>query len=270
MKYRISTDYQQPAGPPRWEYPGQHRAHARKTSRAHQEPSPEPSRNGRTAQPKRQAPDRALRGRVLLAHGLVHAHASAGTALRPHSGAHVLRRLLVRHHGDQRRPRLSPGPPASPSSGAGCIQPSVVRKKDGTLVAYLRDNGPAAQARAHQLLSKDDGVSGRRRATPRSPIRAPASRAIRLRTATGSWCTTTSRRAATRWSPPSPTTKARPGNGSGIWMAGPPRRSTASITTRRVIQARDGSIHVTYSYFVPEGKSIKHVRFNEAWVKAGD
>jgi predicted neuraminidase len=40
-----------------------------------------------------------------------------------------------------------------------------------------------------------------------------------------------------------------------------------------VIQARDGSIHVTYSYFVPEGpqgkqvKSIKHVRFDEAWIQ---
>src|SRR5262249_32143419 len=37
-----------------------------------------------------------------------------------------------------------------------------------------------------------------------------------------------------------------------------------------VIQAKDGSIHVTYSYFVPDGKSIKHVRINEDWIKAGD
>jgi predicted neuraminidase len=37
-----------------------------------------------------------------------------------------------------------------------------------------------------------------------------------------------------------------------------------------VIQARDGAIHVTYSYFTPEGKAIKHVRFDEAWVKSGD
>jgi hypothetical protein len=37
-----------------------------------------------------------------------------------------------------------------------------------------------------------------------------------------------------------------------------------------VIQAKDGSIHVTYSYFVPEGKSIKHARINQDWIKAGD
>ena len=37
-----------------------------------------------------------------------------------------------------------------------------------------------------------------------------------------------------------------------------------------VIQAKDGSIHAVYSYFVKGGKSMKHVRFNEDWVKAGD
>ena len=41
-----------------------------------------------------------------------------------------------------------------------------------------------------------------------------------------------------------------------------------------MIQARDGSLHATYSYFENhlerESKSIKHARFNVAWVKAGD
>ena len=43
-----------------------------------------------------------------------------------------------------------------------------------------------------------------------------------------------------------------------------------------IIQARDGSLHASYSYFVPEGegkgegKSIKHARFGVDWVMAGD
>ncbi|MGH9719897.1 MAG: exo-alpha-sialidase, partial [Bryobacteraceae bacterium] len=43
-----------------------------------------------------------------------------------------------------------------------------------------------------------------------------------------------------------------------------------------IIQARDGTLHVSYSYFlnhVPQGeprKAIKHAHFNVAWVKAGD
>ena len=48
-----------------------------------------------------------------------------------------------------------------------------------------------------------------------------------------------------------------------------------------IIQARDGTLHATYSYFIPpaqakkdaEGrlirKAIKHAHFNEAWVRAG-
>ena len=37
-----------------------------------------------------------------------------------------------------------------------------------------------------------------------------------------------------------------------------------------VTQAADGTIHCVYSYFVAEGKSMKHAAFNEAWVLAGD
>jgi predicted neuraminidase len=37
-----------------------------------------------------------------------------------------------------------------------------------------------------------------------------------------------------------------------------------------VIQGADGTIHCVYSYFIAEGKSMKHAAFNEAWVAAGD
>jgi predicted neuraminidase len=53
-------------------------------------------------------------------------------------------------------------------------------------------------------------------------------------------------------------------------------RGAGSFHYPSMIQARDGSLHVSYSYFLnhlPEGaprKSIKHARFNAAWVKQGD
>jgi hypothetical protein len=41
-----------------------------------------------------------------------------------------------------------------------------------------------------------------------------------------------------------------------------------------VIQAHDGTLHATYSYFVSEpdggGKSIKYVHFTKSYVEAGD
>jgi hypothetical protein len=37
-----------------------------------------------------------------------------------------------------------------------------------------------------------------------------------------------------------------------------------------MIQSRDGTLHVVYSYFVKDGKTMKHAAFNTAWIKAGD
>lgn len=48
----------------------------------------------------------------------------------------------------------------------------------------------------------------------------------------------------------------------------PATPSTSQYHYPSVAQAKDGAIHVTYTYFVPAGKSIKHVRFNEEWIKA--
>jgi hypothetical protein len=37
-----------------------------------------------------------------------------------------------------------------------------------------------------------------------------------------------------------------------------------------MIQARDGTIHVVYTYGVSGGKSMKHAAFTENWVREGD
>ena len=156
---------------------------------------------------------------------------------------------------------------SEPIVGAGSIQPSVVRKNDGTLVAYLRDNGPPPK-RVHTSTSKDDGVSwtfgsGHRHPEPgHQPRNDPSEQR------------------------PLDHGLQRSGTGPVLLAAGlsedegahvgrrhldgrPDDRATASITTPPSCSP-DGAIHVTYSYFTPEGKSIKHARFNEDWVKAGD
>src|SRR5436190_21458309 len=45
---------------------------------------------------------------------------------------------------------------STPLVGAGNVQPSIARKRDGTLVAYMRDNGPAPK-RLHISRSRDRG-----------------------------------------------------------------------------------------------------------------
>jgi len=50
----------------------------------------------------------------------------------------------------------------------------------------------------------------------------------------------------------------------------PERQGSNEYHYPSVIQSADGAIHVTYSYFTEAGKSIKHARLSEDWVKAGD
>src|SRR4029453_18730308 len=45
---------------------------------------------------------------------------------------------------------------STPLCGAGNIQPSIVRRRDGSLYALMRDNGPAPK-RLHQSESRDRG-----------------------------------------------------------------------------------------------------------------
>ena len=64
---------------------------------------------------------------------------------------------------------------STPLVGRGNIQPSLARMKDGTLVAYMRDNGPAAQAADDQPVERSRrDVEHRRRHGPcRTPAPAP-------------------------------------------------------------------------------------------------
>ena len=47
---------------------------------------------------------------------------------------------------------------SKPLLGMGAIQPTVLRRNDGTLVAYMRENGPKKHIRVSE--SKDDGMPG--------------------------------------------------------------------------------------------------------------
>ena len=48
------------------------------------------------------------------------------------------------------------------------------------------------------------------------------------------------------------------------------RAGTGSVPLSSMIQASDGSIHVTYTFSRPgKGSTIQHARFNEAWLSGG-
>jgi len=146
-----------------------------------------------------------------------------------------------------------------PVPGLGVTQPSVVQLRDGRLIAFFRDATSAH--RIHRSESSDNGMT---------------------------------------WSAVTPTSLPNPGGGiEAIALASgglaiiyndkesaPRDRLAVSISqdegktwswTRHlentpgerfdypsIVQGRDGSLHATYSYNL---KTVKHVTFNEAWVK---
>jgi predicted neuraminidase len=151
-----------------------------------------------------------------------------------------------------------------PLAGFGSIQPAVVERKDGSLVAYMRENGPLRKVRVSE--SKDQGVTWGSVGVIDLPN--PGSGLDALRLHSGNWLLVYN--------------DARKGRNSLAvslsddegatwkWTRHLEKREQGSFHYPAVTQAKDGSIHAVYSYFVKEGKSMKHARFNEAWVKQGD
>ena len=153
---------------------------------------------------------------------------------------------------------------SKPLLGFGNIQPTVLRRDDGTLVAYMRENGWSNRIRI--ATSSDDGLTW-------GPVGAtelpnPGSGLDGVRLANGHWLLvyndTTSGRNRLAVS------VSEDEGGTWKWTRHLEAQDAGSYHYPAVIQGRDGTIHAVYSYFVTGGKSMKHAAFNEAWVQAGE
>jgi predicted neuraminidase len=153
---------------------------------------------------------------------------------------------------------------SEPLIGFGNIQPAVLERKDGSLVAYMRENGVLDKIRVSE--SSDKGLSWGPVGTLDLPNPGSGLDAVRL--ANGHWvliyndtikgrnslAVSISEDEGKTW----PTTRHLEKHEKG------------SYHYPAIIQGRDGTIHAVYSYFVEGGKSMKHAAFGEDWVKAGD
>ncbi|OHB83597.1 MAG: hypothetical protein A2V98_16110 [Planctomycetes bacterium RBG_16_64_12] len=151
-----------------------------------------------------------------------------------------------------------------PLIGFGNIQPSVLRRDDGTLVAYMRENGP--QNRIRTAESKDDGITWGPVGVSELPN--PGSGLDGACLAGGHWLlvyndTIDGRRSLA-------VSLSDDEGQTWKWTRHLERHDTGSYHYPAVIQGADGTIHVVYSYFVDGGKSMKHAALDEAWIQAGD
>ena len=150
-----------------------------------------------------------------------------------------------------------------PLAGFGNIQPAVLQKKDGSLVAYMRENGPLDRIRVAE--SRDDGMTWGPVGVMDLPN--PGSGLDALRLANGHWLLIyndiTKGRHHLAVSLSDDEGKTWP------WTRHLEKQPSGQFHYPAITQGRDKTLHAVYSYFVEGGKSMKHAAFNEAWIKAG-
>lgn len=170
---------------------------------------------------------------------------------------------------------------STPLCGPGNIQPSIVRRKDGSLYTLMRDNGPPPK-RLMQSESKDRGETWSSVTDSDQPN--PGSGAEVINLSNGYWALINNDAVNHRGS-----LVVRLSDDEGrTWKwqrhleQDAPGKKQGSYHYPSLIQGRDGTLHASYSYHLSsdglpkdaEGKiahkSIKHAHFNLAWVKAGD
>lgn len=153
---------------------------------------------------------------------------------------------------------------SKPLMGFGNIQPAVVERKDGTLVAYMRENGPLNKIRVAE--SSDKGKTWGPVGTLNIPNPGSGLDAVRL--ANGHWALIYNDQVDGRNS----LAVSISDDEGRSWSATRhlEKHDKGSYHYPAIIQGADGTIHAVYSYFVEGGKSMKHAAFNEDWVRAGD
>lgn len=162
---------------------------------------------------------------------------------------------------------------SDPLPGFGNIQPAIARRKDGTLVAYMRDNGPPPK-RLHVSESADNGLTWS--PVKDSDIPNPGSGSDVAVLKDGTWALINNDLERGRHD-----LVLRLSDDEGrSWKW---KRSVevdnrgqgaSSFHYPSLIQSKDGLIHASYSMFLNHlpntepRKTIRHAVLNSAWVKA--
>ena len=151
--------------------------------------------------------------------------------------------------------------------GGGNIQPSVVRRNDGTLVAMMRENG--LQQRIRISESRDNGLTWGPVENMELPNPGSGLEVIRL--SSGRWALVYNDTEQGRHSLAVSVSDDEGKSWKWTRHLEKSERQRGSYSYPSIVQARDGTLQATYSWSEGgSGDSIKHAAFNEEWVMAGD
>jgi len=157
--------------------------------------------------------------------------------------------------------------PSLPIVGRGNVQPSLVQKTNGNLVAFMRDNGDDP-GRVMKSVSKDNGFDWS--IAEKSSIINPGTSVEAISLDDGDWILVYNDVENGRHS--LAVSLSDDEGETWLWTRHLEKRGPGegSFSYPSVIQAKDGFIHVTYSFHTAENKTIKHVSFLADWVKENE
>lgn len=150
---------------------------------------------------------------------------------------------------------------SQPIFGFGNIQPAVLRRNDGTLVAFMRNNGAGGKVLVSE--SRDDGINWSVAKLMAVPNPGSGLDAVRLRN--GHWvlvCNET-----TRGRSKLTLLLSDDEGATWKWSRSLEDHASGQYHYPAIIQGSDDTLHVVYSYFVEAGKTMKYVRLDEDWIK---
>lgn len=272
MKYKISTDYMTDDGPPKWDSmqvlhvkPGEEfEAKVREKTEAYIAGRELTERTQRwVAHNYEQAADKLTR--------------RLGWFTRAHPKILPDGRMLVGLYSDGFSFSLTAYTDdlgatwqvSEPMVGGGNIQPSYAQRKDGSLVSFMRDNGPAPK-RVLVSESTDRGETWGQ-VYDHPILKNPGAGLELINLDDGDWLCIYNDTERGRHS----LAVSISDDEGETWkwtrhleLTDP---DVGSYHYPSVTQGADGTLHATYSYFINgEGKSIKYASFDKSWVLAGD
>jgi predicted neuraminidase len=155
---------------------------------------------------------------------------------------------------------------SEPMIGLGNIQPAFVERKDGTVVSYMRDNGPFERIRVAE--SKDGGHSWS--AVTSSPLPNPGAGVDCIKLQSGAWLMIYNDLTDGRWS----LALSLSDDEGRTWPVTRHvvrnEKKQGSYHYPSLLQSKDGKIHVLYTDGgIPEGSTMTHAETTEAWVRGG-
>lgn len=150
-----------------------------------------------------------------------------------------------------------------PIVGRGLNQPSLIVRKDGTIDAYMRDDGDEP-GKILISSSNDDGYSWTY--AEKSNIPNPGASIEILKLKSGNWALVFNDVSDGRYS--LAVALSDDEGETWKWKKSLENLSSGSFSYPSIIQDDNEKIHITYTFRLsPEKRSIKHVQFDEIWLK---